>query len=66
MSQLPTVEASGAGSGPSLSTATDLRVPIAFGTLVSLFLLAQYGLGRRDPRLADAPARGDDDSIPFG
>ncbi|MCU4184894.1 hypothetical protein K6U06_11030 [Acidiferrimicrobium sp. IK] len=57
--------ASGAGPGPSLSAATDLGVPIVFGALVSLFLLVQYVLGRRDPRLAEAPARGDEDSVPF-
>lgn len=59
------IMASGAGPGPSLSTATDLGVPIGFGALAALFLLVQAALGRRDPRLADAPASGDDDSVSF-
>ena len=59
------IVASGASPAPSLTAATDLGVPIIFGALVGLFLLVQSAIGRRDPRLADAPARGDDDSVAF-
>lgn len=57
---------SGTGSSPTLLPAmTNLQVPIIFSALIGTFLLVQAVVGRRDPRLAQAPARGDDDSIPF-
>ena len=49
----------------SLSASTDLKVPMLFGAAVGLFVLLQFLVDRRDPKLSSAPERGDDDSVGF-
>ncbi|HWG72449.1 MAG TPA: hypothetical protein VG184_00165 [Acidimicrobiales bacterium] len=51
--------------GASLRAATHLTVPILFGAVVLLFIIAQALVDRRDPKLARAPTRGDDESVGF-
>ena len=45
--------------------ATDLKIPIAFAVAVALFLLVQALIDRRDPKLARAPERGDEETVGF-
>ncbi len=52
--------------GVSLSAATRLSVPIAFGVAVAIFVLLQALVDQRDPKLSRAPERGDDDTVGFG
>jgi hypothetical protein len=56
-----------AGGLPALSleAATRLSVPILFGVLVGLLLLVQGFVGRKDPKVARAPERGEDDTVGF-
>ena len=51
--------------GVSLHAATRLSVPIAFGGVVTVFVLLQALVDRRDPKLAHAPHSGDDDTVAF-
>jgi hypothetical protein len=44
---------------------TILSLPMALGALLIGFVVLQWFLDRRDPKLVDAPARKDDDSIGF-
>ena len=57
--------AGGPWEGASLRAATHLAVPIFFGAVVLCFIVAQALIDRRDPKMARAPARGDDDSVGF-
>ena len=57
--------AGGGWQGVSLRAATDLKVPIAFGAVVGLFVLLQALVDRWDPKLSKAPERGDDDTVGF-
>jgi hypothetical protein len=61
----PLVLSSGSWHGVSMAAATRLGVPIAFGLLVGVFALGQALIDRRDPKLVNAPARIDEDSVPF-
>ena len=61
----PIVIAGGGWQGVSLRAATDLKVPIAFGAVVGLFVLLQALVDRWDPKLSKAPERGDDDTVGF-
>jgi hypothetical protein len=61
----PMVVASGGWKGLSLKAATNLKIPIAFGVAVALFVLIQALIDRRDPKLSRAPERGDDDTVDF-
>jgi hypothetical protein len=49
----------------TLEAATRLSIPILFGVLVALFVLAQGFVGRKDPKVARAPERGEDDTVGF-
>jgi hypothetical protein len=49
----------------SLSASTDFKVPMLFGAAIGLFVLLQFLVDRRDPKLSSAPERGDDDSVGF-
>lgn len=49
----------------SLQAAVDLRIPMLFGAAVLLFVLLQALVDRRDPKVARAPERGDDDTVGF-
>jgi hypothetical protein len=60
------VVSSGGWKGLSLKAATSLKVPIAFGAAVALFMLLQALVDRRDPKLSKAPERGDEDTLGFG
>ncbi len=62
----PLVLAGGRWPGISLQAATKLTVPILFGAVVALFVLVQALIDRRDPKLARAPERGEDDTVGFG
>jgi hypothetical protein len=61
----PLVLASGPWHGLSLTAATKLSIPIAFGALVALFLLVQALIDRRDPKLSQAPRHSDDETVSF-
>jgi hypothetical protein len=52
--------------GGSFQAATRLSIPILFGAVIALFILLQGFVGRRDPKLARAPERGEDDTVGFG
>lgn len=52
------------GSGP-LRAATRLSIPIVLGLIVLVYLVFQTQLGKREPKLAQAPAHRDHDSLPF-
>lgn len=56
---------SGGWQGISLQAAVDLRIPMLFGAAVLLFVLLQALVDRRDPKVARAPERGDDDTVGF-
>jgi hypothetical protein len=49
----------------SLRAATDLRIPGLFAVAVLLFVLLQALVDRRDPKISQAPERGEDDSVGF-
>jgi hypothetical protein len=57
--------AAGPWPGLSFQAATSLSIPIFFGALVALFVLVHGFVGRRDPKLARAPERGEDDTVGF-
>jgi hypothetical protein len=57
--------AGGPWPGGSFQAATRLSLPILFGVVVGLFVLVQGFVGRRDPKLARAPERGEDDTVGF-
>jgi hypothetical protein len=57
--------AAGGLKDASLSASTDLKVPMLFGAAIGLFVLLQFLVDRRDPKLSSAPERGDDDSVGF-
>jgi len=57
--------AAGEWKNLSLSASTDLEVPMLFGAAIGLFVLLQFLVDRRDPKLSSAPERGDDDSVGF-
>jgi hypothetical protein len=59
------VLANGGWAGLSTRAATDLKIPIAFGVVVGLFLLVQALIDRRDPKLSRAPERGDEETVGF-
>jgi hypothetical protein len=61
----PLIAATGPWRGLSLSTAGNLGIPIGFALLVAAVALVQGFMGRRDPKLADAPGRSDADTVPF-
>jgi hypothetical protein len=61
----PMILSAGGWQGVSLRAATQLRVPIAFGFLVALFVIIQSLVDRRDPKVAAAPRRMHDESIGF-
>jgi hypothetical protein len=50
--------------GP-LKAATRLSIPVALAVLVGVFLVAQAQLGRRDPKLVEAPHDRDEDGLSF-
>ncbi len=62
---VPTVAVAGPLGGVSLASASHLGIPIVFVLLVGVSLLMQGFVGRRDPKLAEAPARSDTDTVPF-
>jgi hypothetical protein len=49
----------------TLGTAERLRVPIAFASVLTLFLAGQALVSRRDPKLSRSPMRRNDDTLPF-
>lgn len=55
----------GLWSGGPLQGATILSVPMALGLLLIGFIVLQWLVDRRDPKLVEAPARKDDDSLGF-
>ena len=61
----PMILSSGGWQGVSLQAAVDLRIPILFGAAVLLFVLLQALVDRRDPKVSQAPERGDDDTVGF-
>ena len=61
----PMVLARGGWKGLSLQAATNLKVPILFGVAVTLFVLGQALIDRRDPKLSRAPERNADDTVGF-
>lgn len=61
----PMILSSGGWQGISLQAAVDLRIPMLFGAAVLLFVLLQALVDRRDPKVARAPERGDDDTVGF-
>jgi hypothetical protein len=48
-----------------MRAATRLSVPTALAVVVGIFLVAQAQLGKRDPKLADAPHDRDEDGLGF-
>lgn len=61
----PMILSSGGWRGVSLQAAVDLRVPMLFAAAVLLFVLLQALVDRRDPKVLQAPERGDDDTVGF-
>jgi hypothetical protein len=55
----------GLWSGGPLQGATILSLPMALGVLLIGFIVLQWLVDRRDPKLVEAPARKDDDSLGF-
>lgn len=51
--------------GGSMDASTSQRVPFALGGLILIFVLVQWLIDRRDPKLVEAPARRHEDSIGF-
>jgi len=51
--------------GGSVQANTVLRVPLTLAGLVVVFMLVQWLVDHRDPKLVEAPARKDDDSVGF-
>jgi hypothetical protein len=52
-------------TGGPLQTSTLLSAPLALGGLIVLYMVVQRLLGRRDPKIVDAPVSRDDDSVGF-
>ena len=52
-------------SGGLLQVGTILRVPLTLGGLAVVFVVAQWFIDRRDPKVVDAPAREAEDSVGF-
>jgi hypothetical protein len=52
-------------SGGLLQVGTILRVPLTLGGLAVVFVVAQWFIDRRDPKVVDAPAREGEDSVGF-
>ncbi len=50
----------------ALRSAKDLAVPFGVGAAVTVFLVIQGRIDRRDPKLTDAPVGVDDDLVEFG
>jgi hypothetical protein len=48
-----------------LQAATSQSIPILLGVAIGLFVLLQAFIDRRDPKLARAPERGEDDTVGF-
>ncbi|MGH9078230.1 MAG: hypothetical protein ACRDY0_12420 [Acidimicrobiales bacterium] len=61
----PAVPVGGPWAGLSAQTVVHLAVPIGFGLGVLSFLVVQSLVDHQDPKLAQAPARGADDSVGF-
>ena len=52
-------------SGGPLQVGTILSVPLTLGGLAVVFVVAQWFIDRRDPKVVDAPAREGEDSVGF-
>ncbi len=52
-------------SGGALQAGTILSVPLGLGVLVVAFMVVQWLVDRRDPKLVDAPAHKDEDTVGF-
>lgn len=52
-------------SAGGLGATTVLTVPVALGGLVAAFMVVQWLIDRRDPRLTEAPARMEENSVGF-
>jgi hypothetical protein len=61
----PTRIAPAFGDG-TLRAAVRFPLPLIFAGIVLLFVILQARVARRDPKLADAPIRRDDDGMRFG
>lgn len=59
------VPTEGAWALGGVEVGTVLTVPMALGGLVAVFMVMQWLIDRRDPRLVDAPSRQDEDSVGF-
>ncbi len=61
----PAVAPTAGVTGGPLQTSTLLSAPLALGGLIVLYMVVQRLLGRRDPKIVDAPVSRDDDSVGF-
>lgn len=52
-------------SAGGIGATTVLTVPIALGGLVAVFMVVQWLIDRRDPRLAEAPTLREENSVGF-
>jgi hypothetical protein len=52
-------------AGGPLQAPTILSLPLTLGGLVLAFVVIQWLVDRRDPKLVEAPVRKDDDSVGF-
>ena len=60
------VVSTGSGwSGGPLQAGTILSVPLGLAVLVVAFMVVQWLVDRRDPKLVDAPAHKDEDTVGF-
>jgi hypothetical protein len=51
--------------GSQLQASTVLSVPLTLALFALAFVVVQWLIDRRDPKLLDAPGRDDDDSVGF-
>jgi hypothetical protein len=58
-------EAASVWSAGGIGATTVLTVPIALGGLVAVFMVVQWLIDRRDPRLAEAPTLREENSVGF-
>jgi len=61
----PAIVAPGALQPGALPAGTVATISFALGGTLVAYIVAQWVLDRRDPKLAEAPARKDDDSVGF-
>jgi hypothetical protein len=59
------VDAVSVWSAGGIGATTVLTVPISLGGLVAVFMVVQWLIDRRDPRLAEAPAHMEENSVGF-